>query len=78
MIDAALVLRWQRAYEAANGKPAPEIRYGNGWYRYGPNFFTPFRRWKLERICEALEERAGIMLPPLGTTIHNSGKMREK
>ena len=64
VIDIKLVERWKRAYELANGKPAPEITYNHGWYRlpYG----TTFRWWKLERIAETLEERAGIMAPPLG------------
>ena len=65
-MDAELVERWKRAYELANGKPAPEITYNHGWYRMVSASFTPFRRWKLERMAEVLEERAGIMLLPLG------------
>ena len=66
MIDINLVNRWQKAYEKANGEPAPDIKYSYGWYRVSNNYSNPFRHWKLERITETLEERAGIMSPPLG------------
>ena len=66
MKDEALIARWQRAYEAYNHEPAPEITYKSGWYRIQNNFRQPFRHWKLERITETLEERAGIMPPPFG------------
>lgn len=68
MKDVILITRWQRAYRIYNNQTPPEITYNHGWYRINNNFSQPFRRWKLERITETLEERTGIMPPPLGLT----------
>ena len=66
MKDETLVARWQKAYEAYNHRPAPEITYNRGWYRIHNGWSQPFRHWKLGRMAESLEERVGIMPPPLG------------
>ena len=68
MKDEILVARWKKAYEAYTHQPAPEIIYNRGWYRIRNNWSQPFRHRKLEQLTETLEERAGIMPPPLGAT----------
>lgn len=47
---------WQRAYEDANGKPAPEIRYRkDGWFVIEGQLY---RRIAVERMTRRLREQS--------------------
>ena len=52
-----LAREWQRAYEAANDKPAPAVRWSRGWFRItiddGP-LGKGYRRKELELMRDNL------------------------
>ena len=50
------IANWQAAYEAANGKPAPEVKYRNGWYAV-EGMFQKWRQSDIERLTQNLERR---------------------
>jgi len=48
---------WQHAFEAAHGKPAPQIRWSRGWFRIGDGpLGTGYRRTKLEQMTKVLRK----------------------
>lgn len=58
MNPETLIAEYLAAYEAANGKPAPNLSYERGWFRisHGTYYGTRHRRIEIEKMRDRLLE----------------------
>lgn len=64
VVPADIIAEWARAYEQANGNPAPRMTYEKGWYVLFNPLRQPFRRRQVEGMTATLRARPPVIPHP--------------
>ncbi len=59
----SIIKDYAAAFERANGKPSPVVKYEGGWFRFKDQRNQGYRRAKFEEMLAVLRERPAAHPP---------------